>query len=106
MNHTPIEDGNVTVDYGALISMHAMSDEVREFVLQSLNKLSSLPPEKWPADKVRRHWSIKQMYILSAPDDLRIFFRRTEDGKIAIAHIVRQETLDLYLSGNSIQGGA
>jgi hypothetical protein len=107
VNHqVPIETGNVTVDSGALIAMYALPDDVRESVLHTLNDLSAVPPHQWPADKVRPHWSVRQRYILKAPDDLRIFFRRAEDGKIAIANIMRQETLDLYSNGNSTQGGS
>jgi hypothetical protein len=102
--YTPIEEGNVSVDSGALISMHAMPDEVRQYVLNFLNQLCSLPPEQWPADKVRPHQFIRQLYILNAPDDLRIFFRRGEDGKIAISDVVRQANLDRYRVKNPVPG--
>jgi hypothetical protein len=93
---------NVVVDASALIAMSMLPNDVRAHILNTLAKLAVLPVEEWPADQVRRHHRIDALYILHATDQLRVFFRRNQDGKLTIENLVQQETLDRYFSHNSV----
>jgi hypothetical protein len=93
---------NVALDASAIIAMSMIPSDVRTHIVTTLVRLAALPVEQWPTDQVRRHHRIDGLYILHAPDDLRVFFRRNEDGTITIEHLMRQETLDRYFSHNPV----
>src|ERR1700722_8551354 len=94
-NYLPMD--KVVVGHSALISMSILSDSERAHVLQSLAQLATLPPEQCPADTVHLRNRQEALYMLAATDQLRVFFRREEDGTLTIFNLAMQEALDLWL---------
>jgi len=93
----------IEVDPGALISMGTLTAEERSQVLGTLNRLATLPPEQWPTDHVHLWRPEKALYVLEATDQLRVFFRRANEGTLTIQHLVMQDTLDYYFPARSAQ---
>ena len=82
--------------------MSMLPNDLRTHILTTLAQLATLPVDQWPADQVRPHRRIKALYILYAPDEVRVFFRMHPEGKLTIESLVRQETLDRYFSGSPV----
>jgi hypothetical protein len=94
----------IEVAYKALISVNTLSAEEREQVFGTLAKISDLPPEQWPADRICLWRPQKALYLLKATDQLRVFFTRAADGALTIEDLVMQEHLDKYAGSESAQG--
>jgi hypothetical protein len=93
-NHHPKE--KVVVGHSALISMSTLSESERVQLLHTLERLADLPPEQWPTDTVHLRNRQESIYLLDAPDELRVFFRREKDETLTILWLVMQEALDYY----------
>jgi len=93
-SHQPKE--KVVVGASALYSMTTLSDSERAQVLQTLEQLATLPPEQWPADTVHLRHRQLSLYMLDAPNELRVFFQRDKDGTLTIFGMAMQEAVDLW----------
>jgi hypothetical protein len=100
-NHHEYPD-RVTVEYGALISMHGLPERLRRHVLHVLAELTEVPPEQWPADTVHLRRKRDAVYVLDADPELRVFFKREKDGRIIVVDLVNQTNLDRYSAENAV----
>ncbi len=78
--------------------MSQITEEERARVLQTLAALATASSEQWPTDKVHLRVPQKAIYMLDATEQLRVFFRRENDGTLTIVDLAFQEMLDRYFS--------
>ncbi len=90
---------NVTVDRRAVTALNALAAPERSEVLEALGGLAALPPDRWPADRVQRLASPEPLYVLRAPNDLLVVFRRAEDGHITVLDFALKEMIERYFAG-------
>jgi hypothetical protein len=83
----------ISVATPALVKYNSLTQEEERDIRNELTSLACLPTEKWPADKVTSRAG--DAYMLSGPNQLRVFFRRQGD-KIVILDIALQELLDRF----------
>jgi hypothetical protein len=91
-----METAHVTVHRRARIAVDLLSDAERKAVFQTLETLSTVPPEQWPQPEPQRLKAKPPLYALRVTPDLDVFFSITEPGQLLIEDFVRPETLERY----------
>jgi hypothetical protein len=91
-----METAHVTVHRRARIAMDALSAAERKAVFQTLEALSTVPPEQWPQPEPQRLKAKPPLYALRVTPDLDVFFSITEPGQLLIEDFVRPEALKHY----------
>lgn len=95
----------IRVDLDALIAVDSLKEPYRQRLFDTLQRLQQTDEANWPPGEVRR------MPIPEWPYDLllgpyHVFFGWTEDRRLEIRDIVREETLQRWFRGSGANGGA
>jgi hypothetical protein len=92
---------NVTVDPRTITGWYALPGPTQQQILDTLAELASQAPEQWPANVARHLPTSEPWYVLFAPNDLLVIFRRTEQEGITILDLVLRETVERYFRPKS-----
>jgi len=88
----------VQVDSLAMFAWRTLPEADRLHITQRLDELSKLEPSQWHEPEVRPIRHLKNIYLLAAPNELRVAFRREDDGKLTVYDIVLQGFFDQFVS--------
>jgi hypothetical protein len=91
-----MEIGRFKLHRRAFSALGELSPEDQETIQTRLDALGGVPPNEWPATRVKAPHDDRPVYLLRIDHSLRAFIAVSRDGELEILDFVRRETLETF----------